>query len=401
MEKQPLSFEEPKAASPTSRAADFALWRLGFRPFYLIASAFAALSIAFWSLQYSGLLTFAYLPGPLWHAHEMLFGYTLAVVAGFLFTAVRNWTQHETPTGLPLMAIAALWLAGRVLVVTPFGWAAAVVNVAFPLAVAIGIGVPLVRSGNRRNWFFIPLFVLLAAAELATHLVRLGRVELAPWAGVRLGLDVVLFIIAVMAGRVIPMFTNNGIAGAKARRLPWLERAALASLLLLAVADLAGLRGAALAAILIGAAVCHLLRWSFWQPHRTWRVPLVWVLHLGYLWIPIHLALRALAEYQFVAAPLATHALTIGSIGGLTIGMMTRTARGHTGRPLIADGFEITSYVLVQAAALVRVFLPLLLAGIYLGSVLLSGLLWSAGFALYAVRYWPILTRPRFDGRPG
>jgi uncharacterized protein involved in response to NO len=382
-------------------ATDFALWRLGFRPFYLIASLFAALSIAVWALQYSGLLSFAYLPGSLWHAHEMLFGYTLAVVAGFLFTAVRNWTQRETPTGLALMAIVAIWLAGRVLVLTPLVWAAAVVNVAFPLAVAIGIGVPLVGSGNRRNWFLIALLVLLAAAELVTHLVRLGLVALPPWAGVKLGLDVVLFIIAVMAGRVVPMFTNNGVAGAKARRLPWLERAALGSLVLLAVADSAGLRGAAPAVILIAAAVCHLLRWSLWQPYRTWRVPLLWVLHLGYLWVPIHLALRALAEYQIVAAPLAMHALTIGAIGGLTIGMMTRTARGHTGRPLVADGFEITSYVLVQAAALVRVFLPLLFGGIYLASVLLSGLLWSAGFALYSVRYWPILTRPRLDGRPG
>ena len=385
----------------SSNSAQFALWRLGFRPFYLLASVFAALSIVLWALQVGGLLPLAYLPGPLWHAHEMLFGYTLAVVAGFLFTAVRNWTQRDTPTGAPLVAIAALWLAGRVLVLTPFALTAAIVNAAFPLAVAVGIGVPLALSGNRRNYFFVGLLILLAAAILMTHLASLGRASLPPWAGVRLGLDVVLFVIAVMAGRVVPMFTNNGVPGAGARRLPWVERAALGSVLVLGAADAGGLHGPWLSALLSAGAACHLSRWLLWQPQRTWRTPLVWVLQVGYAWVPIHLGLRALSEQQLVAAPLATHALTIGAIGGLTIGMMTRTARGHTARALVTDGFEVTSYLLVLGAALTRVFLPLLLGGIYLGSVLLSGLLWSAGFALYAVRYWPVLTRPRLDGRPG
>jgi len=387
--------------APRDPIGDFALWRLGFRPFYLLASAFAALSVLLWALQYSGALPFAYLRGPVWHAHEMLFGYTLAVIAGFLFTAVRNWTQRDTPTGAALAAIAALWLAGRILVLTPFGAAAAVANAAFPLAVAVGIGIPLARSGNRRNYFFVLLLALLACAVAVTHLVQLGLLSLPPWAGVRVGLDAVLFVIAVMAGRVVPMFTNNGIPGANARRLPWVERAALGSVLLLGVADGAGLHGVSLALILGAGAALHLLRWLLWQPYRTWRTPLVWVLHAGYAWVPVHLALRALSEFQLVPAPLATHALTIGAIGGLTIGMMTRTARGHTARPLRAGAFEIASYLLVLAAALTLVFLPLLLGGVYLASVLLSGLLWSAGFALYAVCYWPILTRPRLDGRPG
>jgi uncharacterized protein involved in response to NO len=138
-----------------------------------------------------------------------------------------------------------------------------------------------------------------------------------------------------------------------------------------------------------------------WQPQRTWRTPLVWVLHLGYAWVPVHLGLRALSELHLVPAPLATHALTIGAIGGMTIGMMTRTARGHTARPLVADAFETASYLLVLGAALTRVFLPLLSGGTYPGSVVASGILWSAGFGLYTVRYWPILTRARLDGRPG
>jgi len=381
------------------------LWQLGFRPFYLLAAIFSALSIALWAAQYGGLLPLAYLHGPIWHAHEMLFGFTLAVMTGFLFTAVRNWTAQPTPTGLTLAGIAALWVAGRVLVLTPWGVAAAVVNAAFPLAAAIGIGVPLARSGHRRNAFFVALLVLLSIAILATHFGQLGVIDLPPWAGIRVALDVVLFVIAVIGGRVIPMFTNHAIPRAQARKLPIVERAALGATLLLLATDVvvAALDAPRIvtASVLGVAALAHAVRLVLWNPQRTLRVPLVWILHAGYAWIPLHLALRALAEYGLVAAPLSTHALTIGAIGALTIGMMTRTALGHTGRVLRADAFDVTGFGLVLGAGLVRVFLPMAVAGAYLGSVVLSALLWSSGFALYAVHFWPILTRPRVDGRAG
>ncbi|HKR39909.1 MAG TPA: NnrS family protein, partial [Paraburkholderia sp.] len=175
----------------------FALWRLGFRPFYLLASGFAAVSIALWALQFAGLLKGAYLRGPIWHAHEMLFGFTLAVVVGFLLTAGRNWSNRPTLSGPPLAALAALWLAGRVLVLTPWGWAAAIVNVAFPLAAAAALGIPFFAARNRRNYFFVGLLVLLALAQLGVHLGELGVLQLPGWAGVQLGLDVVLFIMSV------------------------------------------------------------------------------------------------------------------------------------------------------------------------------------------------------------
>jgi uncharacterized protein involved in response to NO len=381
--------------------ADFALWRLGFRPFYLLASVFAAVSVALWVLQYTGWLQHAYLAGPLAHAHEMLFGFTLAVVAGFLFTAVRNWTGRPTPTGAALAAIAALWLAGRVLVLTPLGWAAAVVNVAFPVAVAIGIGIPLFRSRNRRNYFFVGLLGLMALAEAGVHLAQLGVLALPGWVGIRIALDAILFLMAVMAGRVVPMFTNNGIPGAGAQRHPAVERTALASVLALLVADAAGVSDAVLLGVLIFAAAAHAVRLALWRPWNTLRTPLVWVLHLAYGWIVIHLALRALAELGLAVAPLATHALTIGAIGLLTIGMMTRTARGHTGRPLVADRYEVACYLLILAAALVRVFGPAAVPSAYTATVALAAVLWSASYALYAVRYWPVLARARLDGQPG
>jgi len=379
----------------------FALFALGFRPFYLLAAVFAAISVPLWALQFCGLLPHAYLRGPLWHAHEMLFGFALAVIVGFLFTAGRNWTDRPTPTGAFLAALAALWIAARVLVLTPWALAAALANVAFPLAAAACLAVPFWRAGSRRNYFFVALLAMLAAASGAIHASLIGgRAEMS-WAGLQAALDIVLFIVSVMAGRVLPMFTNNGVPGANATRRPWLEKAALGSVLALLVADVAGLPAAPLAAVAALACIAHAGRWLLWQPWKTLRTPLVGVLHLAYAWIPLHLALRALACFGTVPPSIPVHALTVGAVGGLVIGMITRTAKGHTARPLRADRVDATCYALVLLAAVVRVGVPLCAPALTVPAVLGSALLWSAGFGLYAVRYAPILARPRLDGRPG
>jgi uncharacterized protein involved in response to NO len=339
--------------------------------------------------------------GPAWHGHEMLFGYAFAVVAGFLLTAVRNWTQRGTPAGGLLAALVLLWVAGRILVLTPYALAAAIVNAAFPLAVAVAIGVPLLASGNRRNYFFVALLAGASVAVLCFHLASMGAIAWPARLGLQAGLDLMLFIVAVVAGRVIPMFTNNGVPGAGAWRTPWLERLSLGAVLLLLAFDLAGIGGWPLGVLALAAAAAHGARLWLWHPWRTVRAPLVWVLHAAYAWIPVHLVLRAAAEWQLVAGPLATHALTIGVIGGMTVGMMTRTARGHTGRPLVADRYEVACYALVQAAAIVRVAGGLAMPAAYMQTVWLSAALWSSAFGLYFVRYWPVLTRARIDGKPG
>jgi uncharacterized protein involved in response to NO len=331
----------------------------------------------------------------------MLFGFALAVVVGFLFTAGRNWTGRPTPTGGALAALAALWLAGRILVLTPFGWAAAIVNAAFPLAAAVGLAVPFIAAGNRRNYFFIGLLVLMGAAVLAFHLAQLQVVDVPAWFGIQVALDILLFIMAVMGGRVIPMFTNNGVPGTQARRDARLENVALGSILLVLLADVLQLRGAALAALLGVAAIAHLWRLALWQPWRTLRTPLVWILHAAYAWIGLHFLLRGCAELGWIASSIATHALTVGAVGGLTMGMMTRTARGHTGRPLRADRFDVACYVLILAAALIRVVVVLVAPEAQRVAVIGSAALWSTGFALYAVHYWPLLSRARSDGQDG
>jgi uncharacterized protein involved in response to NO len=390
-----------QSQAPGAGQPRFALWQLGFRPFYLLASAFAALSVGLWAVQVAGWMSLAYLQGPLWHAHEMLFGFMLAVIVGFLFTAGRNWSGRPTPTGLPLAALAALWVAGRILVLTPFGWTAALVSTAFPLASAFALAIPLVAARNRRNYFFAGLLLLLSGAALAFHLSALRVIRVPAWIGIQLALDILLFIMAVMGGRVIPMFTNNAVSGANATRRPMVERVALGGVLALLLIDVSGLPPTVVAAAALAAALAHLVRWLLWRPWKSLDNTLVLVLHLAYAWIPVHLALRALASQGWVSPSLATHALTVGAAGGLIIGMMVRTARGHTARVLRADQVDTACFLLVLIAALVRVVLPLLAPSQTIVAVLASAAFWTCGFALYAVRYWPVLTRPRLDGKPG
>lgn len=389
------------AADTLPDKRDFALWNLGFRPFYLVASTYAALSILIWAAQFSGWLPHTFITGPVWHAHEMLFGFVLPVIVGFLLTAGQNWTGRKTLSGYPLMALVLLWLSARVLVMSPWGWASAVANAAFPWVAAAVLAVPFIRAGVRRNYFFLALLFLLGAVSLGIHATHLTSLQALDWLNMQMALDIVLFIMVVMAGRVTPPFTANGVPGSQPKRIAWLERVAPGLVLAVLVADITSLHGTLMAFVLLLATLAHALRLSLWQSWKTVGTPLVWVLHLAYGWIVLHLSLRTLAEIGWISSSTAIHALTAGAMGTLIIGMMTRTARGHTGLALKADRYDVTCYLLVQAGAVVRVFAPLLVPALLLPSILVSALLWSAAFALYAVRYWPLLTRARVDGRPG
>jgi len=320
-----------------------------------------------------------------------VFGYAYAVIAGFLLTAVRTWTGRPTPTGAALAGLAALWLVARALALVSLPLAAWA-NLAFALGLAVAIGVPLLAARNRRNLFFIALVLAIGAAGVL--------VQTWPQRGLALGLDLVLFVIAVVAGRVVPMFTNNAIPGARARRDAWLENAALGALLALLAADAAErIEIAAVVAAL--AAGLHAARLALWSPLRTLGKPIVWILHASYAWLVVHLLLRALAGLDFVPYALATHALAVGAIGGMTLGMMTRTARGHTARPLVAGRAELAAYLLVQLAATARVLVPLAWPAAYLGATVVAAASWFLAFAVFVAAYVPILTRPRLDGLPG
>ena len=380
----------------------FALFDLGFRPFYLLAALLATLNAPVWVAQWHGALPQAgYLSAMAWHAHEMVFGFAAAVITGFLFTAARNWTGLPTPTGRSLAVLAALWVAGRVAVLTGPGPLAAIVDGAFLPLVALSLWFPLKRSGNR-NLFFVGLLLLFAVANLLFHLSRLGVMSLAPTLPARGALFLVVIIVSVMSGRVTPSFTQNAIPTARIRRVNGLDSAAISTLAAALVAQILSAPAWLLAPLALVAAALHAVRLASWDPLSTRRSPILWILHLSYAWIPVGMLLLALSAMEFgVPAALFMHALGAGAVGGTIIGMITRTARGHSGRPLQVGRTETAAYVLLHLGALVRVFGPLA-APTHYGAVLVAGgLAWSAAFLIYLIVYWPILSRPSLDVRPG
>ncbi len=381
--------------------------RKGFRPFFLVAAIFAAAMVPLWLLSLFGVVRLpTYLDGVSWHAHEMLFGYAVAVIAGFLLTAVSNWTQRETATGGPLLALATLWSLGRVVMTAPLPLPrglAAIIDLAFLPVLAVVLARPIVLAKNRRNLVMIGVLVALFAANLVVHLdalsvVRKGSGRIAYLAA----LDVVVFLGLVITGRVLPMFTRNATGKTEITSARGRGVATLAGMLLLVALDVTAhdSRAASATAGLVGALA--LVRAARWGTRHTGRHPLLWVLHAGYAWLGVGLLLRAapLASLP-VASSVATHALTAGALGALTLGMMVRVGLGHTGRALVAGRTVTVAFALVSAAAIARVAGPLVHPAAYLSVLIVSGVLWSAAFTLYAAAHASVLTSPRVDGKPG
>lgn len=392
----------PIAPARPTTATGFALFNLGFRPFYPLAALAAAVGVALWALQVLGTVApVGTVNGMAWHAHEMVFGFAVAVVTGFLFTAVRNWTGLPTPTGWPLAALCGLWLAGRIAVVAMPWPLAAAVDGAFLPTVALVLWLPLHRSRNR-NRFMVGLLLGLAAANVAFHLSAAGLLAVPAIAAVRFALYLIVLLVTIMGGRVIPSFTANALREARVRVRPRLDRTAIATLAAALVSVLAFPAGVATGALCLAAAVLHAIRLAGWDPLSTRASPILWILHLSYAWIPLALLLHGLAAMDVLGtAVLADHAIAVGAVGGVIVGMITRTARGHTGLPLQASTPEVVAYALVHVAAGLRVLLPLAWPAAYTVAVGTSAAAWTVAFAIYLVVYVPILVRPRADGRPG
>lgn len=378
----------------------FALGRKGFRPFFLLAGAFAVVNVALWlAVLFGAIVPGSYLDPIAWHAHEMLFGFSVAVIAGFLLTAVGNWTQRETLVGAPLLCLAALWVAGRVALVAPLPrWLTAAIDLAFLPLLGAALARPLVLAKNRRNFVMIAVVAALLAANLAIHLDANGVLPGWRRRGALIATDVVVLLVVIITGRIVPMFTKNGAGATNARGEPRLELAAAASVGIATVLG-AALPGHAVTRAVLGvAALATAARMLPWLTPKALRVPLVWILHAGCAWIPVGLALRALG----VPAAGATHALTLGAIGALTLGMMARVSLGHSGRPLMVGRLMTASFVAVTLAAVARVGGALLLpAAVYRGTLLAAGVLWALAFAVFLAIYTPIFLAPRADGKPG
>ncbi|MBL3552864.1 NnrS family protein [Rhodovulum sulfidophilum] len=371
-----------------------ALFSYGFRPFFLLAGLFAAAVIPLWLAIWAGHAALAGPFGPRdWHIHEMLFGYVPAVLAGFLFTAIPNWTGRMPRRGLPLVALSGLWLLARLAVAGALAlpaWAVMVLDLSFLLAVAAISVVEIVAGRNWRNLAVIVPVGLLAAANATFHIEAMTRG--AADIGMRAGFACILFLILLIGGRIVPSFTRNWLSRQGPGPLPApvgrFDRLALmASAAVLALWSLApGLPG--LSAAFAGLAGLHLLRLARWRGWRCGRAPILWILHIAYLFLPLGFAALALD------APVAgLHLLGIGAIGGMTLAVMMRASMGHTGRPLEAGRVLTASFLLLCAAALIRALLPDQGLGGISGPGL-SGALWTAAFAGFVLKVGPWLTLP-------
>ncbi len=395
-------FAEP--ARPSLPAVPHPVLALGFRPFFLLAVAVAVLDMGGWLAMWAQGATFGNRYGLVpWHAHEMLFGYAAAVLAGFLLTAVRNWTGRNTLHGLPLAGLALIWIGGRVL---PWleAWVppplAAAVDLAFLPLLALALQRPLWQARERSNRVFLPLLWLMAGANLLFHLQPLGLAETGA-RGTDAMLALLVLVLALIGGRVIPFFARGALPGFQARRFEAAEQAGLWVLGALALA-LAAWPTPWLVAPLAGlAALTQAVRLYGWHDRRVWGRPILWVLYSGFAWVVLGLALLAVAAAGWVPGSLARHALTVGGIGVVTLGMMARVSLGHTGRPLEPARWVAASFLVLNLAAVLRVFGPLLAPERYALWVELSAGLWVLTFLAFLAHYAPILVRPRPDGQPG
>ena len=391
----------------------FALFQLGFRPFFLGATIFSIVALVRWLFILRGVIPFSPFGGsPWWHIHEMLFGFAAAIVAGFFLTAVQNWTGVRGVRGAPLIALFCLWTAGRVLLSVSSllpAWGivlTAIIDLSFLPTVAFILAKPIIAKKQYHNLFFVPLLLLFTLANLEMYLAvfypAYFDMKLSGYVSVLL----FTFLISVMAGRIVPMFTANATKTEKVPALLWLEilsngtlAIAMFQLLLHPFIDF---NPRFFGVSLIVAGFSQFFRWLRWHPWRILSLPLLWSLYGALTFIWFGLILLGMS-YFFTEIPRshAWHLLTVGGIGGLILAMISRVSLGHTGRALIPPKSMSIAYIFMSIAALVRTFGPW---GSSANSALfieISGLFWLMAFGMFIYNYAPMLLKARQDGKPG
>ena len=393
-------FKQVKAASQLPN--DLPFLRLGFRPFYLGGALLAALIVPLWVAMFLGTVQLTpNVPPLLWHAHEMLFGFAVAIIVGFLMTAGKAWTGLATPRGPLLAALALLWLAARVAsVLGPYSVYAVLDVALLPLVAAIMVTLFL-RARSFRNLPMGLILALLACANLVFHLAVSGMLNVSALTPLYAGLALIVMIECVIAGRVVPMFTMSVMPGLKLTSKLWMERVTLGVTALGLALWVFAPPGAIGMFVLALASGLHLKRLAGWRPLVTRGRPVLWILHAAYAWIAVGLWLLAFAQIGIVPVSAGVHALAVGATGGLIIGMITRTARGHTSRPIQASAPEVWAYALVMAAAVFRVLVPLAVPSLYTTALVVAGVAWSVAFLIYLWIFTPWLMQARLDGKDG
>lgn len=380
-----------------------------FRPFFILNALFGGIAIALWLLILNGTVTPPKWIPSLWHAHEMIYGFIPLAIAGFVLTAMTNWTKAKPLQGLPLAALIFVWFAGRIAMglthtVNPIVIAA--IDCAFLPLVAAYAGYILLKNNNKRNMILVLVMLLLTIGNFLMHLGIMQGNYLLAKTGSLLGLDIIVLMIFVVAGRITPAFTANWLRMHNKKKEPafrsfWLEQIAFASTALIILFEVAALPSVILGSTAVVAGIANVARLSQWAGWRTYQEPLLWILHIAYLWMSTALLLRgAMLLGLPIPETLWQHTLALGGIGTLILGVMTRVSMGHTGRKLTLPPFAIFIYILILSATVIRIITA---AGWmkYSIGINLSGGLWVSAFTLFIVLYVKILTTPRADGKAG
>ncbi|SQD77003.1 NnrS family protein [Moritella yayanosii] len=384
--------------------------RLGFRPFFLAGALFSMVALVLWGAMLSGYITFQPYGGGLWwHIHEMLFGFGCAIVAGFLLTAIQNWTGIRGVSGASLLGLFLLWLAGRVVLLLPTllnDYVIILIDLSFLPAVAYILGKPLFKIKQYRNLFFVPLLVLFTVANIEMHLAKLGLVNITVSQAAYASVTLMAVLMSVMAGRVVPMFTANGTKTAKVLPLPWLEKLATGSLALitalLLLQPLFTVPAFVFGSLFLLSGGCQAIRWFRWKPWITLGVPLLWSIHgaIFFIWV----GLFTVGMSYFIEVPFVSHLwhlITVGGMGGLILAMISRVSLGHTGRKLQQPKAMFWGFLSIFIAAIIRVIGPIFWMQYYITFINLSIVFWLIAFGLFAYHYAPMLFKARVDGRPG
>lgn len=384
--------------------------RQAFRPLFLLGAGFSAIAILLWGFALAGKVQLpVYGNIMFWHSHEMIFGFVVAIVLGFLLTAVQNWTGLRAPHGRVLLILSVLWLAARAGMM--FGqtlpwWLVAAVDVSVLPMAAYLFGRMVLKVNQTRNLFFVPILLLLTVCNLLMHYgLHFGQYHIQVL-GAYNAVFLVTLLMAIIGGRVLPMFTANGTMTPKVQPIVWLDRIALGSLWLIFAVHFLNLHTLLpneVMAVLFGvSAVALAIRVARLKIWITWRVPLLWSFHLAYWFIPVGLALFALRYVGVdITQSLAMHALTAGAMGNMILSMIARVSLGHSGRPLQPKLIMTGAFLLVLIAALTRVFFIWLVPEMTSQWLMFSTMAWALAYGIYVVVYFKVLTTPRADGNPG
>lgn len=386
----------------------FALFHLGFRPFFLGAMVFAVVSMLIWLLLFVpvGASNLVALSPRDWHAHEMIYGYGMAVVAGFLLTAIRNWTGIQTVHGFALFVLFMLWAAARLIPFIPIEnnlQLMAGLDLLFMLALLLATFMPIAKVKQWNQLGIIGIVALLFCGNVLFYLGVLQVLERGVEWGLYAGLYVVLGLIFIIGRRVIPFFIEKGIGGAvNVKNWRWLDIASMSLFILFALLDVFTGYVEVVAGLALLLFIINSIRLFGWYAPGLFGKPLLWVLYLAYMFIVVGFAMKVVGFVYGLPASAHMHLFTIGGIGLMTTGMMARVALGHTGRNVFDPPKILTAiFIMLLLSAFSRVFLPLLTVQHYLLWVMLSQLLWLAAFSFLLWRYLPMLIKPRVDGRYG